>query len=229
MITLNNFLTKLDYEFASIYLKILGYKRDKRDIRELEKIITKLAEQGQVESIEYYFETLSPIACLNTKIVSNIFKLEKKFVKLPRDFMALSAYSKAKWESRDYGFNKKIENIEDLPQNSPCKKYYDNALALLSKISNIDCIAAEYLYKAKNACNKGEDYLRELSNFRNKLYMLANKQISEDKKLKYLYAYAKNLLQFASENEFKNKLNLVNKIIGDMQKNCLIFNATKNT
>ncbi|MDD4815973.1 MAG: hypothetical protein PHQ62_02430 [Clostridia bacterium] len=222
MITLNNFLTKIDYEFASIYLKILGYKREKKDTRELEKIITKLAEQGQVESIEYYFSTLSPVTCLNTKIVSNIFKIEKKFVKQPRDFMALHAWKLAS------GFNKRVENIENSPQNNLCEKYYDSALIMLSKISNIDCIASEYVYKAKNRANKGVEYLREMFNYRNKLYALANKQISEDKKLKYLYAYAKNLIQFAPENEFKNKLNLVNKIIGDLQKNCLVLNVSKN-
>lgn len=226
MITLNNILTKIDYEFASIYLKILLYKRDNKDIREYEKIVFNLAERGQTEAIEYYFSVLQSGACLNTKIVGNIFNLEKKFKKLSRDFMALYAY--LKWKLKEYCFNKKIDNVENLPQSNICKKYYDSAIEMLSKIASIDCIAGEYVYKAKNFAKDRTEYLRDLFNYRNRLYANANNQISEDKKLKYLYAYAKNLIQFAPENEFRNKLNLVNKTIGDLQKNCLVFNSTKN-
>lgn len=216
MIILNTNLTKDDYEFASIYLKILIYTRDKKDTKDFEKFVTPLAEKGQVEAMEYYCRHLSPTAALNTKIVLKFRDLENKNRKEPRDFLALSAFYN--WFIDAYRFNYKTDNVEHLEAFVKSKEYQNFAFQGLARLKSIDPIASEYFFRMSPHESYDEEYYRHLSNSRNQIFSSANHQINDAMKLKLLHAYATNVIQFASDSEYNLKMPILSKINSDLQK-----------
>lgn len=237
MIILRNDLTKEDYEFASIDLKILLQNRDKKNfiglnneskgLKNFDKFIIPLAEQGQIEAIETYCKNLTPVSSFNSKIFTRIAHIEQKFVKEPREYSALAAYYK--WHVDYCKFNFKDCNITQLESYKKWQEFFKKQFLTLKTLSEIDPIAQGEFFLLKNHNLINEEYLREISNIRNKIFEASNKQVNENKKLKLLYAYSRNLILYANDSEYKSRREIIDKTIIDIQKNYILANEIKKS
>lgn len=228
MIILNTNLKKEDFEFASLNLKIMIHTRDKRDTKDFDKLIIGLAERGQVEAMELYCKRLNLTSTMNSRIVTRFKEIENKPIKEPRELMALSAFYK--WHALSFNFSFKDTVLDQLETYQNHQKFYNEAYQDLCKKKNLDPIAAEWVLKLNHAEPESEndEYFRELSNSRNMLFGNATKQVNEATKLKFLNAYAMNVILFANESEYTRKLPLVTKISSDLQKTILASHEFKS-
>lgn len=238
MITLKEILGLVDYKFTHFDLKMLLQRRNaktKIDIKEKDNKnidigIVKLAEQGQVEAMEMYFRNLPVVSNMNTKIVANIRNLEGKSVKEPRDCMAIYAFYNWYVERDIYN---KIENAESSENAKRAEFYYNTAYAQLKKKSPIDLLARESAFLIEMKRKENEESTENsiiISNLRNQLLDRANQVVNDITKIKHFYAYARNLIIYASENEFLGKQELLTKIITLIQSiiaKYIVHNDTK--
>lgn len=213
MIILKSTLTKDDHLYLAYYLKYLMLKRQKLDTKKLEPMFLRLAEGGQIECLEMYYNSLASTDAENIKIFHQIRKIEETPLKSPRENMALASYYK--WQLRRSRVFK--TPIEKMPQYGVYVSAHAQAMNQLIQVKNLDDTAQEYLLekaiRKKQAVNP-----IALSNFRNMLYDKAKKQVNDDKRNKLLLAYSKNIILFASDSEFNAKVGEIEGLISEFQK-----------
>ena len=230
MIILKTELNKEDYEYISANIKILIQQREIKNKnskqpdkfvqeKNFDKQIIPLAERGQVEAMQMYCESLSPLASLNSRIVSNFHRLEQKSVKEPREYLALSAFYS--WFVDSYRYNYKNVTVENLEEYRKARDYYRMAGQALYQIGKTDPIAKEsaFLMQKRNREELSqEEYLRAMSNFRNSIFVTANRQTNESPRLKLLVRYCQNLISFAPDIEFINHQSIITNVLASVQK-----------
>lgn len=237
MIILKTELNKEDYEFISANIKILIQQRDvknkakqpdKLQEKNFDKQIIPLAERGQVEAMQMYCENLSPLASLNSKIVSNFHRMEHKSVKEPREYLALSSFYS--WYVDYYRYNYKNITVENLEEYQKARDYYRMAGQALYQIGKTDPIAKEsaFLMQKRNREElTPEEYLRAMGNFRNAIYVTANRQTNESPRLKLLIRYCQNLISFAPDNEFVNHQSTITNVLASVQKRMIAIDEMR--
>lgn len=213
MIVLKTDLTRDDLKFISNYIKFKKQQREMQSIASLTALFTQLAEQGQTESIQMYYENLAYDSAENTQIFQNMQRILQRPIKTPRDLMTISSYYKWHFDK----LNSRLDTFQttDHPyyQNyHTCRK---QALELLDHSKSLDPLAMEYLLELPSNSGLPQS---TFFNFRGYLYSSAQKQINEDKRNKLLFAYAKNVIKFAPDDEYRRKTHELDEIIATIQK-----------
>lgn len=234
MIILNTKMKKEDLEFVASEIKRLMNARDPKNQsksslkelqeRNLEKNIIPLAERGQIEAMQKYCESLSPLSTMNSKIVSNFHKIEQKSVKEPREFLALSSFYN--WFVEYYKNTYSNINVESLEEYQKARNYYRTAGQMLFQLGKTDPIAKEsaFLMQKRNREElTPEEYRRSMSNSRNVIFATANRQTNENLRMKLMIRYCENLVSFAPENEYTNRQSIVTTVIASVQKRMIIL------
>lgn len=240
MIILKTELNKEDYEYVSTKIKILiqqrdGKNRDKKNTQDkslqekkYEKLIVPLAERGQIEAMQMYCENLSPVASMNSKIVSNFHHIEQKSVKEPRECLALATFYN--WYVEYYKFAYPSVDVTVLEEYRKSREYYQMAGRQLYQIGKTDPIAKEsafLLQKKNNEQLSPDEYLRTMSNSRNAIFATANRQTNENPRLKLLIRYCQNLITYASDKEFSSRQSVITSVIASVQKRMIMMDEMK--
>lgn len=225
MIILNTNLSKDDFEFASLNLKFMIQARDKNQSRNFDKHIINLAERGQVEAMELYCQRLSLNSSMNSRVVARFREIENKGRKEPRELMALSAFYK--WHAYSFKHSFKDTVLDELDTYINSCKYYEEALEYLQKRKSLDPIAAEWAMTLteKETPSFSDEQLINRSNIRNQFLTSAQRQVNESMRLKFLNAYAINLILYAPDAEYGRKVPAIMKISNDLQKSIIAGKA----
>lgn len=234
MIILNTKIKKEDLEFIASDMKRLMNNRDaknqtknnQKEIQErnLEKNIVPLAERGQIEAMQKYCESLSPMSQMNSKIVSNFHNLEQKSVKEPREMLALSSFYN--WFVEYYKNSYPNINVESLEEYQKAKNYYRMAGQMLYQLGKTDPTAKESAFVMQKRNREEltpEEYNRSMSNLRNLIFATANRQTNENLRLKLMIRYCQNLVSFAPKNEYTTRQPTVTTVIASVQKRMILM------
>lgn len=232
MLTLKTDLTNDDYKFNSSYLKYLMQQRgnlpqltnikiDKNNDSEknFDKLITMLAENGQVEAMELYCNNLSPMSNFNSKIVSNFRTIEAKDAKEARENLSLYAYYN--WYVNCHRLSDRVENLENLEVYQKSKQYYNAAFQQLYKLGKTDPIAKCNAFLLRKQVLPDDEHLRMISNLRTQIFEASKHQLNEEKKLKLMFSYCVNLVMYAPLNEYKSRQSLVNSVLSAIQRSMI--------
>lgn len=238
MIILKTELNKEDYEYISANIKILISQRDTKNKttkpeklvheKTFDKQIVPLAERGQIEAMQMYCENLPPVSTLNSRIVSNFHRIENKSVKEPREYLALSAFYS--WFVDYYRYTYKSVHVEDLEEYKKAREYYRLAGQALYQIGKTDPIAKEsaFLMQKRNREELTHDeYLRAMSNFRNSIFVTANRQTNETPRLKLMVRYCQNLITYAPDNEFTSHQSTITNVLANVQKRMIAIDEMR--
>lgn len=205
----NDKLTLNDNLFFVYDLRRLINERNKIDNTSIINSITELAKLGQIESIEYYYNTLPANKQENIAIFAKIQNIiEKPKQKTPREYMAIAEYYNWHAKKNQYTKTNFDQYLRLYEQNK------NKSINLLEQ-KKLDLNAQEYLFEHKAKENKEFNNSFKIFNFRNSLYSKIHDKtyISPEAKTRFLYAYSKNLIMFATDQEYSIKIGEVEDFI----------------